>query len=142
MRQHRTVCACLLAGFVLGGCGSHYAVKQDIKSAYGKPELVQYISGEQYAFTLYGKRKPSAIGPADQENWFYINRQLVVFYYNDGRYETRRMSVLELLNCQGIYNELYRRDNPIPEAKPGDDKPQLNTINPATVRRPPDYVAP
>ena len=137
----RCVIVCLLAGPVLGGCGN-YAQKQEVESQIGKPNLVQHVSGNTYAFTLYGKRKPSALGKTDQEIWYYIHRQMaVVFTRNSDQYSVRPLTVRELLNCQRIHNELYRQDNPPRDAQLDNERPRMEIVNPGNPKRPADYTS-
>ena len=138
----RCVIVCLLAGPVLGGCGN-YAQKQEVESKIGKPNLVQFVSGEDFAFALYGKSKPSTLGKLDQEIWYYINRQMaVIFTRGSDEYAVRPLTVLELLNCQNIYNRLYRQDNPPRDPQLDDERPRMERVDPGNVKLPPDYTSP
>ena len=119
----RYVIVCLLAGFVLGGCGN-YAQKREVESQIGKPQLVQFVSGEDFAFALYGKSKPPTLGKLDQEIWYYINRRMaILFTRGSDEYTVRPLTVLELLNCQNIYSTLYRQDNPPRDIQFDDERP-------------------
>ena len=127
--MRRCVIVCLLAGAVLGGCGNYW-LKQEVKSQYGKPDLVRHVSGEEYDFTLYGQSPTSTLGPVDQEIWYYIHRHLAVIYHGD-QYDTRQMSALELLNSQRIHNELSREKSPeTAGGRSGNDNPFVPPANP------------
>ena len=137
--MRRCVIVCLLAGPVLGGCGN-YALKQEVESQFGKPNMVQYVSGDKFAYTLYGKSKPFGLGKTDQEIWYYIYRQFVVIFHDD-QYTTRPLTVWELLNSQRIFNDLYRRDNRPRDVQFDSENPRVEKYDPGKISRPEDNPA-
>jgi len=119
----------------LGGC-QFYAQEVEVRSRFGTPDLVKYVSGEQTKTVLYGQPKPDDMGKLDQQVWYYLDHNAAIAFHDDTYSEPHPMSTIENIIHRREFAALRRKEEPAKDVNLDAERPADKTIDPKTIQQP------